>query len=531
MVAALLLLIGLGAISHYSTRMQAQTEGWVTHTHVVIESLYRVLGGVSAAESCLRGFGLTHDERLLRCFDVGLAEARSAQRATRELTRDNAPQQRRVAALEVQLKRRYELMTATRDRARDPAHVFTVPTEAIELSEAIHVAVFEMIEIERGLLAQRKVEADRSRQLAIASLWAVLGGALLFGGVAFSLLASEVRRRTRAEHEMSARHAEQAVLLNLAELLQACRSLEEAYDVIARLAPTLFSGHTGALHLFRSSRDMLERQAVWGAEPHGSGLFTADECWALRRGAAHSASNEGPVLYCKHVAPPHTGATLCLPLMGHGDVIGLLSLRSSSAMGEDARRLATLAAEQISMALANMQLRETLRNQSIRDPLTGLFNRRYAEETLLRELHRASREKTAVGVLMLDVDHFKRFNDTFGHEAGDYVLKEIAACLQLHTRKGDVISRMGGEELLVLLASSDIEQSLLKAEALRTAIAALALSHRGSELGAITISIGVAVSPNHGQAPDEVVRAADRALYQAKQGGRNRAVLASAELR
>jgi diguanylate cyclase (GGDEF)-like protein len=209
-------------------------------------------------------------------------------------------------------------------------------------------------------------------------------------------------------------------------------------------------------------------------------------------------------------------------MMGHGDIIGLLSLRSSTKITEDARRLAALATEQISMALANMQLRETLRNQSIRDPLTGLFNRRYAEETLPRELHRAAREKTSVGLLMLDVDHFKRFNDTFGHEAGDYVLKEIAATLQQHTRKGDVLSRMGGEELLVLLPGSDMEHTLLKAEALRAAVASLDLSHRGSSLGTITTSIGVAISPKHGEAPDDVLRAADRALYRAKQRGRNR---------
>jgi diguanylate cyclase (GGDEF)-like protein len=216
-------------------------------------------------------------------------------------------------------------------------------------------------------------------------------------------------------------------------------------------------------------------------------------------------------------------------MMGHGDVIGLLSLRSDGSITEDARRLAALATEQISMALANMQLRETLRNQSIRDPLTGLFNRRYAEETLPRELHRARREKTSVGLLMLDVDHFKRFNDTFGHEAGDYVLKEIATCLQQHTRKGDVISRMGGEELLVILPGSDIEHTLLKAEALRAAVAELALSHRGSALGSITISIGSAVSPRHGEAADELLRTADRALYRAKQSGRNRVVSAGGD--
>jgi diguanylate cyclase (GGDEF)-like protein len=348
--------------------------------------------------------------------------------------------------------------------------------------------------------------------------------------VVFSTLAREMRRRTRAEREITERHAEQAMLLNLAELLQACRSLDESYDVILRLAPAIFSGQSGMLYLFRASRDALERHVVWGDPGRKGGeVFAADECWALRRGSAHDVGGDTASMYCKHMDLPHPAAALCLPMLGHGDVIGVLSLRSSSPISDEARRLAALATEQISMALANMQLRETLRNQSIRDPLTGLFNRRYAEETLPRELHRALREKTSVGVLMIDVDHFKRFNDTFGHEAGDYVLKELATCLSRHTRKGDVISRLGGEELLVLLPGSDMEHTLLKAEALRAAVAELELSHRGTPLGPITISIGVAISPKHGEAPDDVLRGADRALYRAKQSGRNRVLSAGSD--
>jgi diguanylate cyclase (GGDEF)-like protein len=178
------------------------------------------------------------------------------------------------------------------------------------------------------------------------------------------------------------------------------------------------------------------------------------------------------------------------------------------------------------MAIANLQLRETLRNQSIRDPLTALFNRRYAEETLSRELSRAAREQLPLSLLLLDVDHFKKFNDAYGHETGDEVLKRIAALLRQKTRGGDVASRLGGEELLVLLPGAALGDALNRAEQIRLGVEALELRVSGKVIGPVTISTGVAVFPTHGTDAAELLRSADAALYKAKHLGRNRVVAA-----
>jgi diguanylate cyclase (GGDEF)-like protein len=176
------------------------------------------------------------------------------------------------------------------------------------------------------------------------------------------------------------------------------------------------------------------------------------------------------------------------------------------------------------MALSNLQLREKLRDQSIRDPLTSLFNRRYTEETLTRELHRAERSRQELAVLAIDVDHFKRFNDTFGHQAGDQVLRELAAVLTGRTRAGDIVSRMGGEELLVVLPAANLADAMEKADQIRVAVSELQVKHLNRDLGQVTISTGVAVFPHHGRDGDALIRAADAALYQAKREGRNRVV-------
>jgi diguanylate cyclase (GGDEF)-like protein len=183
--------------------------------------------------------------------------------------------------------------------------------------------------------------------------------------------------------------------------------------------------------------------------------------------------------------------------------------------------------EQIALAVANLRLRETLRNQSIRDPLTTLFNRRYAEETLHRELMRCERANANLSIALLDVDHFKKFNDTYGHETGDEVLKEIARFLQFQTRGGDVASRLGGEELMVILPGANAEDAVKKAETLRGGIRELKVRSQGKTIGPVTVSIGVASFGAHGRTGEELLRSADAALYRAKREGRDRVMVAS----
>lgn len=192
------------------------------------------------------------------------------------------------------------------------------------------------------------------------------------------------------------------------------------------------------------------------------------------------------------------------------------------------QKLAVTATEQIALALSNLRLRETLRNQAIRDPLTGLFNRRYLEETLNQEISRAERNKQPIAVIMIDIDHFKQYNDTYGHEAGDVVLSELGRFLERSLRGGDTPCRYGGEEFSVILPGASPEGALLKAERLRNEVKELNIHYRGRSVGGITLSLGVAVFPDHGSVGETLLRAADQALYQAKRGGRDRTVTAAA---
>ncbi|MGH6961079.1 MAG: diguanylate cyclase [Dongiaceae bacterium] len=179
------------------------------------------------------------------------------------------------------------------------------------------------------------------------------------------------------------------------------------------------------------------------------------------------------------------------------------------------------------MALGNHRLREELRMQSIRDPLTGLFNRRYLEESLELEVGRAARAQATIGVIMFDVDHFKRFDDSFGHDAGDAVLKVVGETLSAGVRRGDIACRFGGEEFTVIAPGASAEDAARRAETLREAVSAITVLHQGRPLGPITCSLGVASFPAQGTTPAEILQAADKALYRAKQAGRNRVELAA----
>ena len=184
-------------------------------------------------------------------------------------------------------------------------------------------------------------------------------------------------------------------------------------------------------------------------------------------------------------------------------------------------------AERISLALANLKLREVLRHQSVRDPLTGLFNRRYLEESLEREIHRANRTHRQISFVMLDLDHFKRFNDTFGHQAGDMLLREVAGVIKSGIRAGDLACRYGGEEFALIISEADSAGAAKCVENLREAIKHLSLTYRGQVLGSVTLSAGIAAFPINGENPADLIQAADAALYQAKKEGRNRICEAS----
>ncbi|MBM3334653.1 CHASE3 domain-containing protein, partial [Candidatus Sumerlaeota bacterium] len=240
----------------------------------------------------------------------------------------------------------------------------------------------------------------------------------------------------RRAHEEMATHATEieqrnlhlTLLAQMSELLQTCRSLDEAYAIVARSVRDLFPRESGALYVVNASRNLVEATAAWGDTPPAERVFAPEDCWALRRSQPTLVDDSSAGVVCAHVSRPLRAAYLCVPLVAQSETLGMLHLMGlprgssrSDATGSHTaasiQRLAVTVADQIALALSNLRLRDTLRSQSIRDPLTGLFNRRYMEETLEREVQRALRSGASVGIVMLDIDHFKSFNDRYGHEA------------------------------------------------------------------------------------------------------------------
>ncbi|GEM_PF-7002858 len=329
----------------------------------------------------------------------------------------------------------------------------------------------------------------------------------------------------RETEEMRRLNEERATLGSMNELLLACASPEEAYDVFGRAAAGLFQSSTGALHIFAASRNQLTPAAAWGEWADAPAPFGPESCWGLRRGHYY-LGNGTSTPPCEHAGSVQTGATLCVPLMAYGEVLGVLHLRGAEAATLQASlQLVTMANDGLALTLANIKLRQSLKEQSIRDPLTGLFNRRYLTETAQREFARAQRTGASVAIIMIDVDHFKRFNDSFGHDAGDAVLKELGGFFSRSVRTDDIACRYGGEEFCLVLPQMDPFSARQRAEAIRAGAAALEVKSEGRKLGPVTLSLGVALFPDDGGDMESLVRAADAALYEAKQTGRNRVVM------
>jgi diguanylate cyclase (GGDEF)-like protein len=344
-------------------------------------------------------------------------------------------------------------------------------------------------------------------------------------------------RLTSSLQAAEIRGKEIVLLTELSGVLQSCQAPNEIFAAVQNYAGFLFPEEAGALYLMNETRDTVTRGPHWGELTSAATSFPLEDCWALRRGTTFPISPASQGLVCGHAACRETHGNgfgrgfgsgyVCQPLVAQNHLMGLLYREAyGPAFAEGADQLATMLAEQVSLALANLDLREQLRSQAIRDQLTGLYNRRFLEDALTRETGRAARSGEPVAVAILDVDHFKRINDTYGHEAGDAVLRELGQVLLKTIRKTDIVGRFGGEEFLILLPGATVEVAQARALAVLEAVRAMeVVIPNGAPLNHITASIGVAAMPLHVARGDALVAAADAALYQAKGQGRDRVVL------
>lgn len=338
--------------------------------------------------------------------------------------------------------------------------------------------------------------------------------------------------------QLQERTTELNQLNEMGEQLQSCQTITEACAISALYIKRICPASSGALYLIKESKNIAVAMEVWGESDNIQKVFEPLSCWAIRRGRQHLVDDSHPGLLCGHVTGPDTGQYLCVPLLVNGEAIGILHLNhvdqpgqvreqaASQSFSDHKVQIITTTADHISLALSNLKLKETLRQQSIRDALTGLYNRRYMEETLERELNRAEREGKPVGVIMFDIDHFKDFNDLNGHDGGDALLRELGTFLKKTARGGDVVCRYGGEEFLAVLPGINSKNARLHAEKLRQGAKELLVYHLGKPLAKCTISLGVAVFPENGLSSEALLKAADNALYRAKNEGRDKVVMA-----
>lgn len=341
--------------------------------------------------------------------------------------------------------------------------------------------------------------------------------------------------KTAIESELGERRR----LQGLTGFLRTMQSLDGAGPVLSLHLENLLLGTNGAVYLFNRRREGLESVAAWGWGPLLEERFAVDDCWALRLGAIHDANGSDRKEPCPH-ATGAVGGYWCVPIIADGETLGILHVRQdetppgaapiSGDLAEQTQRLAVAAADRLALPLATLRLREALRNESIRDPLTRVFNRRYMEESLAREISSAARRNNNVSLVMLDLDHFKQVNDTHGHVVGDDILRAFGQFLTKSLRGDDVVCRYGGEEFALILPEAPSLGAVSRLNELREAWRKIGLDRRDGGLVFTTFSGGVATFPMDGSDSAGLVKSADRALYKAKALGRNQVLGANVVL-
>jgi len=502
-----------------------------------------VLNDTKDIERGSSGFIVTHDEAFLQPFDKGSQNLAADSATMAQSLRGDAKASSEVARTEADAAR---FLTVSRQivgmaygpsptRARDAV----ATRNQLELAEDIESNIDGLRREElQDLADDHRMVRQETRHTVLFGLGALAMTMVLLTFV-IAAMRREIVRRTASRNEAASanqqlterveelhRHSiETALLSELSEMLQVSDGIDEVRELLPQFGLRLFPHANGAL--YTSAANAMEIATWWGNEPSVQS-FALSDCWAVRLGRPHLAQTDTATLRCRHAEESTSEATLCVPMLSQGETLGILCLSGSreAFTSGDMETLAKGVADQMSLGLANLRLHETLRSRAMRDPLTGLFNRRYMEESLAECIHAARRQHGQFAVMMLDVDYFKRYNDTFGHAGGDAALQHLADCMKNHFREGDILCRFGGEEFFVIMPNADVVTATTRAEELRRSASQLDVRLNGQSLSKLTISAGVAVYPDHGLDADTLAAAADAALYEAKRLGRDRVVIA-----
>lgn len=538
-ISAALLLAAVGLSVYKSFGEMERQKGWVDHTYQVIGAVSDVLSGMKDVQSSQRGFLITGDEGYLDPYNDALPDVKARMVDLKRLVADNPEQAARFQALSEHIDKRMEIaanvLKTYRQNGQQAAFALVKDGSGKKEMDHIRDICGDMIGDEQTLLQKRQVALKVSSQVTLTAGLLGLVTCFFILVLVFYMISREASQRAFTEENLKTALArmetitqETQMMGRLGDYLRGCRSEEEAYDIIGQNMPQLFPGTHGRVSMFNNSRNLLLGVATWGDVPvDAGGEFDPDDCWALRQGRIHQSMNDGKVPMCDHLSGiKEVCSSVCLPMQAQGETLGQMYIGSAIKTPMDDRQIATMrnVGEQVSLALANLKLQKALKEQSVKDPLTKLFNRRYLEETLVRETARAQRNGQTVSALIMDIDHFKKVNDTYGHDGGDAVLVAFAALLGTKARKEDIACRLGGEEFVLILPSADMDLARDRAQEICDATRNIKVKFQGSTI-AITVSIGVAVYPVQAAQADDLIPFADLALYSAKNTGRNRVVV------
>jgi len=547
-LVAAIILIALGVYVVANGIQFASDYRWTNHAYSVVGQLAQIEALKYQAVSETRGYILSGREESRDDFWKSNGQLQRAVATLIESVSDNPAQRRRATALRQVLNRRLALSAGsiasyrrggTAAAVRDASAAAAVRAVDADVTHRLE----QMRQAELSLLEARKARAERSAWLVLLATGMGIPLSLIILGHANRLLARENRVRRQAEAEASASNAalsetvsqlerlsdSMAALSTYSGMLQGASDAQELYEVTKATFRKLLPGVSSFIYVIRASRDQAELVAQWGeslasSDPNPS----PHSCWSVRRNAPFHMEDMRNGLCCPHLGRPSGAADvlgLCVPLSAQGEVIGWISLQASGRGRMPGESLIVNLCEQLSLALANVRLKESLQHQAIRDSLTGLFNRRYLEESLTREIARCQRRQQPLALLMLDMDHFKAFNDRHGHAVGDLALAAFGSLLQAKCRAEDIACRYGGEEFTLILPETSLETAIARAEDIRSGAALLRIGENDS-LPRISVSIGVASMPQHGDVGLALMRAGDMALYRAKHEGRDRVIVA-----
>jgi diguanylate cyclase (GGDEF)-like protein len=523
-----------GLIVYTNTQHLIASRNWLDHSQSVLNSLQLESQRLDRLTYDMRLYTATGNTDELDAAQSTIVGLRAGVLSLENLVRDNPSQTSQGKILDSKVQQ----LSQALDHAKA---LREIPEPQIQ---ACRQSVSVLQEQERALLKQRSDDSANSRDRSLLSGLGFLIFSLIVVIALFGFLLRDAIRRRRFEEEISVandrleatieeleRRGSEATLLKEArDELQLCVTSQEAQECAARFFQGLVPGSSGATLVINNSRSMLEIVAEWNSPSSLTDSFEMEACCGLRAGRPRWRRPGESELQCSHFHGPIPEHYVCIPLVAQGDTIGVVYLscptKEIADLAYGRMALVQEMVELASMAIAGLNLKAKLQRQSIRDGLTSLFNRHFMEIALERELHRAARKHVGLAVLMLDVDHFKVFNDTFGHEAGDVVLRSVAECLQQSVRSEDVVCRYGGEEFVIILPEISQELALERADAIRKNVANLRMKYRGEALRQISISVGLAMYPTPARDSADLLRMSDQALYDAKRAGRNRTHLA-----